>query len=138
MIVTPILKPIKTPQFGKQQLLTRLFREGKLPTVIKDIYGITLEPGKVSIEHLLPKSKGGSNALFNKALADVTMNNYRGSRPLRIFVTKDREATIAFATIEIKIFNFLFPKPPEILCLLKNFFVHFISGYGRIAMFSEF
>lgn len=90
MIVTPILKPIKTPQFGKQQLLTRLFREGKLPTVIKDIYGITLEPGKVSIEHLLPKSKGGSNALFNKALADVTMNNYRGSRPLRIFVTPEK------------------------------------------------
>lgn len=88
MIVTPILKPIKTPQFGKQQLLTRLFREGKLP-VSKDIYGIELTADTVSIEHLKPKSKGGANNIFNEVVADRVMNNQRGSRPLKFFIVKD-------------------------------------------------
>lgn len=90
MIVTPILKPIKTPQFGKMPMIKRLWFDGDLPTVKTGIYGELLTKDNISIEHLKPKAKGGTSELGNLAFADVMINNRRGAQPLRIFVTPEK------------------------------------------------
>lgn len=89
MIIKPILKPIKTPQFGKMLMLKRLWVDGDLPTVTKGIYGENLTRNNLSIEHLKPKVKGGTSEIGNLALADVFINNKRSAMPLNIFVTPE-------------------------------------------------
>lgn len=108
MIVTPILKPIKTPQFGKRMpTIKRLWLDGELPTVTKGIYGEILTPKNISVEHLLPKVKGGTSHLENLALADVVINNQRSAQPLRIFVTPQsaKDYLNQFKGIVVRQFN---------------------------------
>ncbi|RZM79535.1 HNH endonuclease [Leptolyngbya iicbica] len=38
---------------------------------------------QLTIEHLIPRSRGGSNALHNLRLACFPCNNQRGARPMR-------------------------------------------------------
>lgn len=48
-----------------------------------DIIGDRLfNPAMVSIEHLKPKSEGGTNSIANCALAKKQINSYRQSKPL--------------------------------------------------------
>lgn len=44
--------------------------------------GKTLKHNEITIEHLLPKNLGGSNAIANLLLACFACNNSRGSRLL--------------------------------------------------------
>lgn len=66
--------------FGYKSVLKTYWREGKLPTVTKDIYGKTLV--EATIEHIRPRSKRGKSNLFNYALANPQDNFKRGSDPI--------------------------------------------------------
>lgn len=66
--------------FGYKSVLKTYWREGKLPTVTKDIYGKPLV--EATIEHIKPRSSGGKSNLFNYALANPTDNFKRGSDPI--------------------------------------------------------
>lgn len=66
--------------FGYKSVLKTYWREGKLPTVTKDIYGKPLI--EATIEHIRPRSKRGKSNLFNYALANPQDNFKRGSDPI--------------------------------------------------------
>lgn len=66
--------------FGYKSILKTYWREGKLPTVKKDIYGKPLI--EATIEHIRPRSKRGKSNLFNYALANPQDNFKRGSDPI--------------------------------------------------------
>lgn len=66
--------------FGYKSVLKTYWREGKLPTVTKDIYGKPLV--EATIEHIRPRSKRGKSNLFNYALANPQDNFKRGSDPI--------------------------------------------------------
>lgn len=81
--------------FGYKTTVSKLFREGKLPSVVKGFYGGVLEIDPKSLqrasnEHLQPKSLGGVTELKNIVLATVENNNKRGNEPLSLFFKKDK------------------------------------------------
>lgn len=63
--------------FKYKSILKTYWRENKLPTVIKDIYGDDLI--EATVEHIRPHSKGGKSTLFNYVLANPWSNCRRGS-----------------------------------------------------------
>ena len=81
--------------FGYTTIISKLFKEGKLPSVVKGFYGGDLEINPKSLqrasnEHLRPKSLGGQTTLANIVLATVENNNKRGNEPLSLFFKKDK------------------------------------------------
>lgn len=75
--------------FQHKSILKDLFKQGRMPSVKKGIYGNTLVKGQLSLEHLNPISAGGQTVLSNLALADKRANELRGNKPLADFLTKD-------------------------------------------------
>lgn len=78
-----------TIPFGYKWYVKDLWKEGKLPTVTKGIYGDVLTKENLSVEHLLPKSLGGHGNDKNFALASKANNNARGNMPLPNFAKKE-------------------------------------------------
>ena len=81
--------------FGYTTTLSKLFKEGKLPSVVKGFYGgeLSIDPKslqRLSNEHLLPKSKGGQTTLANIVLATVENNSKRSNEPLSSFFNKQK------------------------------------------------
>ena len=79
--------------FGYTTIISKLFKEGKLPNVVKGFYGgvLNIKPNllqSVSNEHLQPVSKGGKTILKNIVLATVENNAKRGNEPLSSFFNK--------------------------------------------------
>lgn len=84
------VKPILQPTFnGYNSILKTLWKRGKLPTVKRGLYGDILTKDNLSLEHLKPHSKGGRTSLSNLALASKEKNNFRNSKPLKDFLTKE-------------------------------------------------
>jgi hypothetical protein len=73
--------------FGYKSVLKTYWREGKLPTVLNDIYGNPLK--EATIEHISPRSRGGKSNLFNYALANPEDNFKRGSDDIMKHTTFD-------------------------------------------------
>ena len=71
---------------GYSSPLKKYFRKGLMPTVQRGLYGDLLSKDNLSIEHLIPKSYGGTTELYNLALASNRMNNLRGNMPLQDFL----------------------------------------------------
>ena len=84
-----MIQPVKQPliNFGYSSILKTEWRKGNLPTVVKDVYGETLKD--VTLEHLIPKSLGGKSNICNYGLANKTINETRGNKPLLEFTTKE-------------------------------------------------
>ena len=81
--------------FGYTTTISKLFKEGKLPSVVKGFYGgeLSIDPKslqRASNEHLEPKSLGGTTDLKNIVLATVENNNKRGNEPLSKFFNKQK------------------------------------------------
>lgn len=76
--------------FGYSHYLKTYYLQGKLPTVKKGLYGGELTPETVSLEHILPKQRGGHTTLSNLALATKINNSYRGSKPLKEVLTPEQ------------------------------------------------
>lgn len=101
----------KIPQnpipFKYSSPLKTLYKKGKLPGVIYDIYGIKLTPDNVSLEHIIPKSLGGKSKLSNYALADKVKNEIRGNDDILKYTTIDniKQWFGQFKNISVKGFN---------------------------------
>ena len=92
-----MILPIKidTTSFGYTTTISKLFKEGKLPSVVKGFYGgeLKIDPKslqRASNEHLKPKSMGGATTLANIVLATVENNGKRGNEPLSKFFNKQK------------------------------------------------
>lgn len=86
-MIAPIKQPTNPIVFGYSSRLKNEWRKGNLPTVVKDVYGDDLV--NPTLEHLIPKSKGGKTGLCNFGLANEATNNLRGNKPLLEFTTKE-------------------------------------------------
>lgn len=98
---------MQVPSVTFQSHLKTLWKRGQLPTVKKGLYGGELTKSNVTDEHILPKSKGGTNAKGNIALA-VNVNNWkRGSEPIEKFLTVGmlRDYCLQFKGIRCNGFN---------------------------------
>lgn len=76
--------------FGYRDKLKDLFKKGKLPTVTRDVGGNKLTIKNVTLDHVIPKSRGGVSATENYMLATAKFNHSRGNLPLSDFLTKDK------------------------------------------------
>lgn len=72
--------------FGYSHPLKTLFKKGKLPTVEYGFYGDKLTKKNVTLEHILPRSKGGRSILENYALASREKNQARGNRDIKDYI----------------------------------------------------
>jgi hypothetical protein len=79
-----MIKPIS---FGYKSVLKTYYQQGKLPSVVNDIYGDKLVDE--TLEHIIPKSKGGKSNLFNYALANAQTNHARSSDDIMKHTTFD-------------------------------------------------
>lgn len=94
-MITPIIYPSApidyppNPSFGYSHKLKTDFKKGLLPTVKFDVAGIELNNKNVTLDHVIPKSQGGKNNLFNYMLASKVFNSFRGVVPLAKLITKE-------------------------------------------------
>lgn len=80
---------IQTTQtsFQYSSPLKTLWRKGKLPTVKYGFYSDRLTQSNISLEHLLPHSKGGKTILDNLVLASKQNNQARGNGNIKKYLT---------------------------------------------------
>lgn len=74
--------------FGYYNILKTLYQKGKIKPKY-GLYGDRLTKDTVSLEHIVPKSKGGKTELSNLALASKRMNNARSNKPIKDFLTAE-------------------------------------------------
>ena len=74
---------IQPVSFGYNNQLKTLYKKGKLPTVQYDISGRKLTKKNVTLDHVIPKSKGGKSIQENYMLATAEFNHLRGNKPLK-------------------------------------------------------
>lgn len=65
--------------------LKRLYKRGLLK-IKYSFYGGKLNPRKTSIEHIVPRSKGGRSWQSNYVLCNSEQNNRRGNSPLLHYI----------------------------------------------------
>ena len=75
---------------GYRSPLKTLWLTGRLKSVTKGLYGDVLTKDTLSLEHLIPTSKGGKTELGNLVLASADKNARRGCKPLKDYVTKEQ------------------------------------------------
>lgn len=104
MIVSPITGTEVT--FGYNHPLKTMFKKGQLP-IKRGFYGDKIDPKTVSLEHLLPVSKGGKTTLDNLVLASKEKNRERGNQPLSRYFNPEAfvEYINTFRKIKTKIFD---------------------------------
>jgi len=93
--------------FGYKSILKTEWLKGNMPFVKFGIYGGELTKNNVTLEHILPHSKGGKTELPNLALA-VNMNNWeRSNKPFKEYFDPEviNEYLEQFKEIDLPNFN---------------------------------
>lgn len=87
MKIQPLFKKTQKPppSFGYHSPLKDDFKKGLIP-LEKGAYGGSLKK-KASLDHIIPKSKGGKSSLENYFLTNRSINTLRGNQPLKNFLT---------------------------------------------------
>ena len=80
--------PPYNPVFQYSHPLKKAFDRGLMPEVKRGLLGHKLTKKNRSIEHIIPKSMGGTLADDNVALTDRKANMLRGLTPIEELVTK--------------------------------------------------
>lgn len=83
------IQPVHSVSFGYSNQLKTLYKKGKLPTVQYDISGRKLTKKNATLDHVIPKSKGGKSVQENYMLATAEFNHLRGNKPLKDFMTNN-------------------------------------------------
>ena len=91
---------VSSVSFQARSALKREFDSGYIP-LKRDITGNPLKKGYASLDHTIPKSKGGKSELFNYSLMNIIANNKRGSKPLKEFI--NLESLIEYIRIMLEV-----------------------------------
>lgn len=86
--------------FTSKSILKREFDNGKIP-LNRDITGHKLIKEYATIDHTIPKSKGGKSELTNYSLMDYAANNRRSSGPIKNFI--DLESLIEYIRVMLEV-----------------------------------
>lgn len=104
-----------TPSFGYSHKLKTLYKQGKLPTVTHGLYQKPLKPDSISLEHIIPHSKGGPTVLWNLALADRKANAERANFDIKKFLNEDMIKKYLDQFTDINVDGFIGNKYKEML-----------------------
>lgn len=96
----------KEVSFGYSNQLKTLFKKGKLPSVKYDVSGRKLTKKNATLDHVIPKSKGGKSVTENYMLATAEFNHLRGARPLSDFLTVENLTRYINQFIDVHVDNF--------------------------------
>lgn len=101
------IEPSSQIVFGYKHQLKTYWLKGKMPTVTRGFYGDILSKDNITLEHLLPHSKGGKTSFDNLVLATDHNNFKRENLPLKDFIDFDKakEYLEQFRNIRLKDFN---------------------------------
>ena len=90
MKIQPVFKKTQNykPTFGYSSPLKDLYKKGKIPLEY-GFYGDKLTTDTVTLEHVIPHSKGGKSTLYNYVLSSMNNNHRRGNRPLKDYLNWD-------------------------------------------------
>lgn len=91
---------------GYNWRVKKLFDQGKLPTVKRDISGRKLTKGNRTVDHVTPRSKGGKVTDENAMLATAEFNSLRGNRDIKDFITAENFALWAEQYLGINVDGF--------------------------------
>lgn len=86
--------------FQYKSILKSEFRAGNIP-LKKDITGTLLKRGEETVDHTIPKSKGGKSNLFNYSLMSEKANKTRGNKPLKSYI--DLESFIEYVKVMLNV-----------------------------------
>lgn len=86
--------------FGYKSVLKKNFELGLIP-LKKDITGHKLKKEYLSVDHTIPKVRGGKSDIYNYSLMDSFINNKRGAKPLKQFI--DLESLIEYINVMINV-----------------------------------
>ena len=86
-IDTPLetLQAYSLPFNGYSCELKRLYKKG-LIKIKYSFYGGKLKPKKFSVEHVVPRSKGGKSCQSNYVFCNAEQNSERGNSPLAHYI----------------------------------------------------
>lgn len=79
--------------FGNKSILKTEFDRGNIP-LKRDITGHKIKRRESSLDHTIPKSKGGKSDLYNYTIMNPIANNKRGNKPIKQFI--DLESLIEY------------------------------------------
>lgn len=79
------VKGVCNISFGYSSILKTEFKKGKIK-LTKDITGHSLKKGKATLDHTIPKSKGGKSCLSNYSLMNGIVNKLRGNNSLKQYI----------------------------------------------------
>ena len=83
------IKPVDNKvTFQYNNIIKTLYLRGKIKPKY-GLYGDRLTKDTVSLEHIVPKSLGGKTETGNLALVTKKMNNIRGNKPLKDYLTPE-------------------------------------------------
>ena len=93
--------------FGYKSILKTHWLESKMPSVKYGFYGGKLTKDNITLEHILPHSKGGRTTMANLALSQNVKNWERADKPLIQFFNKEafEQYCEQFKGIKLPFFN---------------------------------
>lgn len=94
MIAVQPIQPSLTFQYNS--ILKKEFKRGAIK-LTKDITGSPLSKKTASLDHTIPKSKGGKSCLANYNLMNRLANMLRGNKPLKEVI--DLESLIEYIIV---------------------------------------
>lgn len=86
--------------FGNKSVLKTEFERGRIP-LKRDITGHTLKKGYQTVDHTIPKSKGGKSNLYNYSLMDAIANHKRGNKPIKTVI--DLESLVEYISVMLDV-----------------------------------
>ena len=89
---------IVQPTFQAKSILKTEFCRGRIP-LKKDITGRKIK--NVTVDHTIPKSKGGKSELYNYSLMDSVSNMERSNKPIRKSI--DLESLIDYILVMLDV-----------------------------------
>ena len=87
--------------FGNKSILKTEFDRGNIP-LKRDITGNKLIKGETTVDHTIPKSKGGASNLYNYSLMNAVANNKRSNKPLKPYVDIEAFAEYIKVMLDVK------------------------------------
>ena len=89
-----------TVNFCAKSILRTEFDRGAIP-LKRDITGHKLKRGEASLDHTIPKSKGGKSDLYNYSLMNPIANNKRSNNPIKPYI--DLESLVEYINVIINV-----------------------------------
>lgn len=87
--------------FGNKSILKTEFDRGNIP-LKRDITGHLLIKGETSVDHTIPKSKGGASNLYNYSLMNPIINNKRSNKPIKPYIDIEAFAEYIKVMLDVK------------------------------------